>query len=124
MGFALVIVLSVGVGMVVYRLTARPPDAASVGRSTPGSDPHGSRTGGWDAEYPPRSRVGDGPDRIELNPDAPAIPVVRSRPSWHSRLNGAMGLVVAVGFGAIAIALALYALGSFLVKLVDIGPSS
>lgn len=124
MGFAIVILVSVAVGMVVYRLTERAPDTASVERRAPQAEPEVSDTGGWASEFPPRSRAGDGPDRVQLNREVPAIPVVRTRPSWHSRLNGAMGLVVAVGFGAIAIAFALYALGSFLVKLIDLGSST
>jgi hypothetical protein len=122
MGFAIVFIVSVAVGVAVYRLTERAPGASRepIG-PRPGSDEEeATETGGWSGEpEPPRN----GPARIQLSPETAAIPVVRGRPSWHSRLNGAMGLVVAVGFGAIAIALAMYGLGSFLVKLVDLGPT-
>jgi hypothetical protein len=121
-GFAIVFIVSVAVGLAVFRLTERAPDVtrAPAQREPRGDDQERSETGGWGSEPAPAR---DEPVRVQLSPDSAAIPVVQSRRSWHSRLNGAMGLVVAVGFGAIAIALAMYGLGSFLVKLVDLGPT-
>ena len=56
---------------------------------------------------------------MELSPEAGSIPVVGARPSWHSRLGGALGLLVAVGLGAIAIAGTLYLAGTMIARLIS-----
>ena len=52
------------------------------------------------------------------------IRVAGGKPSWHARLGGAMGLLIAVAVGAIGLAVSLWAVGSFLARLfADAGGS-
>jgi hypothetical protein len=53
-----------------------------------------------------------------------SIPVVATPRSWQARLSGALGLVVAIGIGAIAIALTLYGIGMLIARLVSAGTGS
>ena len=141
MGFVIVLAIAVTVGVLVYRLTAPPndvPDAGFERRDEPAAaavvpDDVREWTGGDTEPRPgasdasgatgasPETSGEPGPARVELSPDAGSIPVVRTRPSWHSRLNGAMGLVVAIGIGAAAIALALYLVGTTIARMVSSG---
>ena len=134
MGFVIVIAIAVLVGVLVYRLTdggaptpypvdpatsaaalertaepaaVRPPDVHEWAGGDVGSPAH--------PNPPPPS----GPHRVELSPEAGSIPVVGARQSWHARLGGALGLLVAVGVGAIAIAGALYVAGTFVAKMIS-----
>jgi hypothetical protein len=43
--------------------------------------------------------------------------VAPGRASWHSRLGGAMGLVIAVAVGAIALALSVWALVELIARM-------
>ena len=102
MGTLLVLVIAVGVGVLVYRLTAGPDAVEAQGSVDPETGDEAAWSGG-DATTPTQ------PDR----PDEPRegyIPVAPGRASWHSRLGGAMGLVIAVAVGAIALALSVWAL--------------
>jgi len=40
-------------------------------------------------------------------------------PSWHSRLNGAVGLLLAVSLAAATLAIAIYQLGHFFARLMS-----
>ena len=136
MGFLIVIAIAVTVGVLVYRLTdggepaagtiedgPSPAPAATAGgqavRATTPSDV-GEWAGG-DVDSPGKARPTppQGPRRVELSPEAGSIPVVGARPSWHSRLGGALGLLVAVGLGAIAIAGTLYLAGTMIARLIS-----
>ena len=138
MGFLIVIAIAVTVGVLVYRLTdggesavGTPEDglapqltakATAGGQATAAAAP--SDVGEWaggDVDPPGRARPTppQGPRRVELSPEAGSIPVVGARPSWHSRLGGALGLLVAVGLGAIAIAGTLYLAGTMIARLIS-----
>ena len=137
MGFLIVIAIAVTVGVLVYRLTdggeptpgtlddgpSPGPAAASVGgQATAGTTPSDvEEWAGGDVDSPGRARPTppQGPRRVELSPEAGSIPVVGARPSWHSRLGGALGLLVAVGLGAIAIAGTLYLAGTMIARLIS-----
>jgi hypothetical protein len=128
-GFLIVLAIAVTVGVLVYRLTdggeptAEPIEdtAFATGSSAPvaGRPSDVEEWAGGEVEPPHRGTPAGAPRRVELSPEAGSIPVVGVRPSWHSRLNGAMGLIVAVGLGAIAIAGALYLAGSMVARLIS-----
>ena len=101
-GTLLVLVIAVGVGVLVYRLTAGPEAADALG------------SGDHEADDPSAGPADDAAS--PLPPDRPVEPpegyilVTPGPASWHSRLGGAMGLVIAVAVGAIALALSVWAL--------------
>jgi hypothetical protein len=127
MGWVILLLISTAVGALVYYLTGA---SSSVGGAHATSSRTGFGFGGvaeastvaapddvreWaGGEVAPRPGT---PARVELAPET-TVPVVGSGLSWHSRLNGVLGLVVAVGLGAAAIALAMYGLGSMIVRLI------
>ena len=132
MGF--VFVIAVLVGVLVYRLTdggeptPHPVDpATSVASLASETDTAARRPAdvnewaGGDVGSPAQGGPPppSGPHRVELSPEAGSIPVVGARQSWHARLGGALGLLVAVGLGAIAIAGALYVAGTFVAKMLS-----
>jgi len=107
-GTLLVLVIAVGVGVLVYRLTAGPDAVESQG---PGAeiDDTSAWSAGDPSPQPPADRPVEAPEGY--------IPVVPGRASWHSRLGGAMGLVIAVAVGAIALALSVWALVEFVSRM-------
>ena len=108
-GTLLVLVIAVGVGVLVYRLTAGPE---AIG-ATSAQDPEASEPGAWtEGGAPPPPP----PDRPAEPPEG-YIPVAPGKPSWHARLGGAMGLVIAVAVGAIALALSVWALVEFVSRM-------
>lgn len=127
-GTLVVLALATAVGLLVYRLTAG-TDSPTGGPSAGGPDDPGvAEWRGRDAD--PRSAVG-GPGGGTATDTEPRqavpegyIPVAPGGPSWNSRLGGLMGLVIAVGAGAIALALALYALGELIARLVSSASNS
>ncbi len=138
MGFLIVIAIAVTVSVLVYRLTdggepasgtledglsPEPAAAGSVGgQATAVTTPSDvEEWAGGDVDSPGKARPAppQGPRRVELSPEAGSIPVVGARPSWHSRLGGALGLLVAVGLGAIAIAGTLYLAGTMIARLIS-----
>lgn len=113
MGTVLVLAIAVGVGVLVYRLTAADDrDAGAPEPSTAGSDEE--RT--WTGEERRASTTGGASARSLEAPEG-YIPVSSGDPSWHARLGGVMGLVIAVAVGAIALAFSLWALGSLVARL-------
>ena len=111
----MVLAVAAAVGVLVYRLTAgdgRP--AGDADASVPGAGADVSEWSGGEAETA-GSGAGDARSAV---PEG-YIPVAPGAPSWHSRLGGLMGLVIAVGAGAIALALALYAIGELIARLVS-----
>lgn len=114
MGTLLVLVIAVGVGVLVYRLTAGPDPVEAQGSGDP------------DARAPEAGDAGAVPEGDATTPPQPGhpveppegyIPVAPGRASWHSRLGGAMGLVIAVAVGAIALALSVWALVEFVSRM-------
>ena len=132
MGFVIVLAIAVAVGLLVYRITdpgevamdTAPPEPDGLGE--PGaSAPQdvGQWTGGGAgdrAALAPIGIPGDGPDMIHVAPETD-IPGVSARRSWSSRVNGGLGLVVAIAVGAAAIAFMLYAVGTLIARLVSAG---
>lgn len=102
MGTLLVIAVAVGVGVLVFRLTAGGVEPArTLDRATEGADAGPERAS---------------PEVLEVPQGY--IPVAPGAPSWHARLGGAMGLLIAVAIGAIALALSLWALVSLVGRLL------
>jgi hypothetical protein len=127
-GTLVVLAAAIAVGVLVYRLTAGGGDAE--GAEDPGAAGDVSEWSGGEAVAGHAGEAGaapmptGSPQRGAAVSDRPAIPdgyipVAPASPSWHARLGGLMGLVIAVGAGAIALALSLYAIGSLIARLVS-----
>lgn len=102
MGYVLIIAISVGVGVGVYRLTASLPVL----------------------EQDPEMWVGAGVARAEQEPPPPPtnferLSITNARRTWHDRLIGSLGLVVAVTVAAAALAFAVYLAGSTVIGLLE-----
>jgi hypothetical protein len=106
-GTVLVVTIAVAVGVLVYRLTAGGEEVPAVPE-----DDVGTWAGG-ESGSPETVR----PSERSIEVPEGYIRVSGSGPSWHARLGGAMGLVIAVAVGAIALALSLWALGALLARL-------
>jgi hypothetical protein len=98
MAYFLVLVVAAAVGAAAFRATLRqgiaPTAAARAGSTQPVGVP------------------------VSL-PEQSYVPVTDFRSTWESRLTGALGLVIAVIVGAVALALGTYLGVLFLVKLLD-----
>jgi hypothetical protein len=98
MAYLLVLVVAAAVGAAAFRATLRegaaPTAAARAGSTQPVGVPVSS-------------------------PEQSYVPVTDFRSTWESRLTGALGLVIAVIVGAVALALGTYLGVLFLVKLLD-----
>ncbi|HEY6566317.1 MAG TPA: hypothetical protein VI341_02265 [Actinomycetota bacterium] len=101
MGLIIVFAIAVAVGVIVFRLT-------------------GGGEVGVNEEPTAGVSAGAASTRLQVSPDT-AIPVVTARRSWHSRLNGALGLVIAIGVGAVAIALTIYGIGMLIARILSSG---
>jgi hypothetical protein len=113
-GTVLVLAIAVGVGVLVYRLTAGGEQRSGIVEpSSSGSGSGSAEEGGWSGE----GRRAPSAPSPSLEAPQGYIPVSSGGPSWHARLGGVMGLVIAVAVGAIALALSLWALGSFISRL-------
>jgi hypothetical protein len=102
MGYALMILLSVAVGVVVYRFSANVPVR----------------------EHDPAMWVGGAAGPAEQVPPRPPtnferLSISREGRSWHDRAIGVFGLVIAVAVGAAALAFALYLLGRAALALLE-----
>jgi len=101
-GYVLIIAISVGVGVGVYRLSANLPVLE-----------HDSET--W---------VGVGAPPAEQAPPPPPtnferLSITNARRTWHDRIIGSLGLVVAVAVAAAALAFAVYLAGSTVIGLLE-----
>jgi hypothetical protein len=120
MGFLLVFAVAVAVGVLVYRLTAGGDETPRVAEpATPAPDADGSAWVGGEVFGEPREGAVAGPEPPRAGPPEGYIPVTPGASSWHARLGGAMGLVIAVAIGAIALALSLWAVGTLVARLVS-----
>ena len=136
----LVVAIAVAVGVLVYRLTASgDPSPSPVGSRSPEPRSEGEMWAGGEVID---EQSGEGRDEREAGGDAAGrgiaappeprpdalegyIPVGASATSWHARLGGAMGLVIAVAIGAIGLALSLWALVSLVARLMsDVPPAA
>jgi hypothetical protein len=124
LGTLVVLALATAVGVLVYRLTAG-TDGPTGGRGAAGPDADAdvAEWRGRDTDPLPGAGVSGGGASTDVEPRQAVpegyIPVAPGGPSWNSRLGGLMGLVIAIGAGAIALALALYALGELVARLVS-----
>lgn len=100
MGYVLIVVLSVAVGVVVYRASGRVP--------IPEDGPEA-----WSGAASPHARRPRIPTNFER------LSISRVQRSWHDRVIGALGLVVAVAVGAGALTAALYLLGRAAIALLE-----
>jgi hypothetical protein len=66
----------------------------------------------------PFAEGGFGNEVTAERPEPALLPVASSRQDWQTRLTGVLGLLIAVTVGAVALTLALVALGSFIARLV------
>jgi hypothetical protein len=101
-GYVLIIAISVGVGVGVYRLSANLPVL----------------------ERDPETWVGAGPPPAEQAPPPPPtnferLSITNARRTWHDRIIGSLGLVVAVAVAAAALAFAVYLAGSTVIGLLE-----
>ncbi len=101
MGYVLLIAISVGVGVGVYRLTATLPVLEQEDPET------------WVGAAPAKQAPPPPPTNFER------LSISHDSLSWHDRIIGSLGLVVAVAVGAAALAFALYLAGSTLVGLLE-----
>lgn len=99
MGYVIVFVVSLAVGVAVFFATMR-----QVG-------PLGAPGFG---ERAVASAGGPPPDP---GPGMSYVPVASSRHDWQARLTGVLGLLVSVAVAGIALAISLYVLGSLVAKL-------
>lgn len=99
MGLFIVFAIAVAVGVMTFRLTGSGEVSSDPGAAGSSSEPAA---------------------RIQVSPDT-ALPVVTARRSWHSRLNGALGLVIVIGVGAVAIAFTLYGIGMLIARVLSSG---
>ena len=102
MGYLLIIAISVGVGVGVYRLSASLPVL----------------------EQDPEMWVGAAAAPAEQAPPPPPtnferLSITNARRTWHDRLIGSLGLVVAVTVAAAALAIAVYLAGSTVIGLLE-----
>lgn len=102
MGYVLIIAISVGVGVGVYRLSASLPVL----------------------DRDPEMWVGAGAAPAEQAPAPPPtnferLSITNARRTWHDRLIGSLGLVVAVTVAAAALAFAVYLAGSTVIGLLE-----
>ncbi|HSL09922.1 MAG TPA: hypothetical protein VLA82_01225 [Actinomycetota bacterium] len=99
MGYLIVFVVAVAVGVAVFFATLR------------GVGPMGIAGFG---ERAPAASVGPPPDP---GPGMSYVPVQESRHDWQARLTGVLGLLVAVAVAGIALAISIYALGVLIGKV-------
>jgi hypothetical protein len=102
-GYVLIIAISVGVGVGVYRLSAKLPVLEQDPEMWVGAA--GGAPGG-PAPPPP-------PTNFER------LSITNAQRTWHDRLIGSLGLVVAVAVAAAALAFAVYLAGSTVVGLLE-----
>lgn len=103
MGYLLIVAISVGVGVLVYRATEELPSREQAERAwgageAPAAEPQ--------APPPPPTNF----ERLSISHD---------RLTWHDRMIGTFGLIVAVAIAAAALAFALYLGGSALIGLLE-----
>jgi hypothetical protein len=102
MGYLLIVAISIAVGVGVYRMTA----TATV------------------PEQDPETWVGAAPAPVEQQPPPPPtnferLSISHDDLTWHDRIIGSLGLVVAVAIGAASLAFAVYLVGSTALSLLE-----
>lgn len=123
LSYVMVLLIAGVVGLAVYVLVLRlgverPP--TDIGETT---DPSGMSSGsvsGAPATSPAAPFAAPSEHRPERRamPEGSYVPVSPASPSWHTRLGGVMGLVIAVTGAALGIAAGLYLVGHFVAHLL------
>jgi hypothetical protein len=98
MAYLLVLLVAAAVGAAAFRATLRESAAHTAAARTRSAQPVGVPVPSAGHSY---------------------VPVADVRATWESRLTGALGLVIAIVVGAVALALGTYLGISFVVKLVN-----
>ena len=112
LGFVVVVLAAVVVAAIVYRSSLRRGAATTEGH---GDDTHPTAWVRSGAE----ASAGPGSEReAGLFSRAAYLPVVSSGSSWQRRVTSIVGLVVLVSFGAVALALTLYVVGSTIARVL------
>jgi hypothetical protein len=101
-GYLLIIAISVGVGVLVYRLTEGGPTSEEAQEAWAGPAPAAAPQ----APAPPPTNF----ERLSISHD---------RLTWHDRMIGTFGLIVAVAIAAAALAFGLYLAGSAVIRLLE-----
>jgi hypothetical protein len=108
----LIVAIAAGVGVLVFRLTggvAPPPPHPSPGEQARGTDRPDTGLEAQPALFPDEPPgAPEGYIRVETSPT-----------SWSARLGGAMGLVIAIGIGAITLALSVWGLISLVARIMS-----
>ena len=102
MGYLLIIAISVAVGVAVYRMT----ETVAVA----------------DADRDTWSEVGPAPAEQALVPpptNFERLSIARDRLTWHDRIIGTLGLVVAVTVAAATLAFVVYFVASTALSLLE-----
>ena len=102
MGYLLIIAISAGVGVLVYRLTEGGPTPEEAQEAWAGPAPAAEPQ----APAPPPTNF----ERLSISHD---------RLTWHDRMIGTFGLIVAVAIAAAALAFGLYLAGSAVIRLLE-----
>ena len=116
LSYIMVLLVAVVVGLAVYVLVLR------LGMQRPPTDV-GEAAAPSTTQFAPQSetRPETGsqtrPER-RMAPEGAYVPVSPASPSWHSRLGGVMGLVIAVTGAALGIAAGLYLVGHLVARLL------
>lgn len=102
MGYVLIIAISVAVGVAVYRMTATLPVL----------------------EQDPETWAGPGPAPSEPAPSLPPtnferLSISHDGLTWHDRIIGSLGLMVAVTFAAAVLAFTVYLAASTVIGLLE-----
>jgi hypothetical protein len=104
LGYVLVGVIAIAAGFGVYALAMQMGAPPPRGRDV--------------EEWKGTGAVSAQPDDVPVQPGyAPVAPP--DAPSWHSRLNGTLGLVVAVSLAAVTLAIAIYQVGHLIARLMS-----
>jgi hypothetical protein len=107
LGYIMVLLIAAVVGIAVYLMVLR----LGVDSGPPAEVGAPSDVGEWRETAPPPP----------AQPEGSFVPVAPSSPSWHSRVGGVMGLVIAVTVAALGIAFGLYLAGHMVAHLVHSG---
>ena len=108
LGYLLVVLIAVAAGYGVYVL------AMQVGAPPPKTHDVDEWKGGSGTRAAPEPEPEEAPIQPGYAPVAPP-----ETTSWHSRLNGTLGLVVAVSLAAVTLAIAIYQVGHLIARLMS-----
>lgn len=120
-GLVLIVAIGVAVGVLVFRLTESdaaeaPVDEAEAGVGDEGEpDDPGSHERDLETDDPSAPAARESAFGF---PEG-SMPVGSRDTPWTARLAGAMGLVIAVAIGAVALALSMWSLISFVTRLIS-----